>query len=117
MNKNIPNNKSAYIQKLLKEEEIDNVLVTPVGLEKNPYEHFGIYDSKGKIDLVRIERIRQTHYYKHYCSFRNFHKLDEKEIDDKLEYFFDNYDSLTEYEDQTYVDQGIDIWSNNIIAF
>ncbi len=117
MNTNIPNNKSAYIQKLLKEEKINNVLVTPVCIEENPYEHFGIYDSKGKIDLVRIERIRQTHYYKHYRSFRNFHKLDEKERADKLEYFFDNYDSLTEYEDRTYVDQGIDIWSNNIIAF
>ncbi len=117
MNTNIPNNKSDYIQKLLKEEEIDNILEIPVCIENNPYEHFGIYDSKGEIDLVRIERIRQTHYYKHYRSFRYFHELDKKEKDDKLEYFFDTYDAHTESEDRTYVDQGIDIWSNNIIVF
>ncbi len=112
MKMNNPENESKeisdYIQKLSK-EELDKVLVIPVCIAENPYKHFGICDPEGKIDLERIERIRETQYYKHYRSFRNYHELDGKEKDDKFKYFFGTYDSHTEYEDHTYVEQGIKV--------
>jgi hypothetical protein len=119
MNTNIPNNKSNSIQNLLEKEKINKISERnieiikfsgrkeginkisgiPVCIEENPYEHFRIYDSEGEIDFVRIERIRQTHYYKYYRSFRDY----QKDKADKLEYFFNNYDSPTVMKDWTYV--------------
>jgi hypothetical protein len=115
MNTNIPNNKINYSimnQKLLEDISVKQEI-------ENPYEHFGIYDSEGEIDFVRIKRIRKTQYYKyyrsfrdhfkHYGNFRDYHKLNKKEKADKIEYFFNNYDYNTMIEDYDFVDQEIDI--------
>ncbi len=107
------NNFSIMNQKLL-----EGISVKPE--KENPYEHFGIYDSEGEIDFVRIERIRKTQYYKyyrsfrdyfkHYENFRDYHKLNKKEKADKIEYFFNNYDDDTMIEDNDFVDQEVDIF-------
>ena len=102
MNKKITEINSDSIQKLLEKKIINKISGIPVCIEENPYEYFGIYDSEGEIDFARIERIRETDYYKHYSSFRDH----QKEKADKLEYFFNNYDSRNKVEDRIYVNSG-----------
>jgi hypothetical protein len=105
MNKKITEINSDSIQKSLEKKIINKISGIPVFIETNPYEYFGIYDSEGEIDFARIERIRETDYYKHYSSFRDH----QKEKADKLEYFFDNYNFFTLIEDRNYVEQVIEI--------
>jgi hypothetical protein len=108
-----------YIENLLIECKIDKTHIsqTPECLRENPFEHFGICNSKGEIDSERISRIKDTYYYYHYGKFENsnFDELDEFDKEYKL-VFYNSYSDNERFEDLFYVVNGYSAkyWYGNL---